>query len=241
MAVPSTAMAGEVVLPVWVDAGAVGIGALAAASAVIRRNQEERAFDVVGVITLAFVGGFGGGLIRDVLLNVRPAAFQTNWYVLAGTLAVLVAWAANSLVHRINGVLVVLDALTLASFAALGALKAERLGVPLLPVIIVGVLAGAGGTVLRDVLLARIPALLRPTEPYGIAAFVSAVVMAAWSVSLGSEWVGFGIAVLAGTAVRVVSVWRGWQTAAVVPLPPAVPARISTRIVRRRREPDPPS
>jgi uncharacterized membrane protein YeiH len=228
----------EVVLPVAVDAAAVGFGSLAAAAVVIRRNQEDRTFDLVGVVVLAFVGGFGGGMIRDLLLNVRLAALQTNWYVIAGLLAVLVAWVANSLVHRVNRLLVVLDALTLAAFASLGSLKAERLGLPFLPVVMVGVLAGAGGTLLRDVLLARVPVLLRPTEPYALAALASAVVMAGWSGSIGNPWIGFTLAVLAGTSVRLVSVWRGWRTSPVQPLPVGGPRRLTTRI--RRRPTDPP-
>jgi uncharacterized membrane protein YeiH len=229
-------MATEVVLPVAVDAAAVGIGSLAAAAVVIRRNQQDGTFDLVGVVVLAFVGGFGGGLIRDVLLNVRPAALQTNWYVLAGLIAVLVAWVANSLVHRVTNLLLVIDALTLAAFASLGSLKAERLGLPFLPVLMVGVLAGAGGTLLRDVLLARVPVLLRPTEPYALAALVSAVVMAGWSASLGNPWIGFTLAVLAGAAVRLVSVWRGWRTSPVRPLP-VNPRRLTTRVRRRPSDP----
>jgi uncharacterized membrane protein YeiH len=230
-------MATEVVLPVAVDAAAVGIGSLAAAAVVIRRNQQDHTFDFVGVVVLAFVGGFGGGIIRDLLLNVRLAAFQTNWYALAGLLAVLVAWVANSLVHRVTNVLVVLDALTLAAFASLGSLKAERLGLPILPVLMVGVLAGAGGTLLRDVLLARVPVLLRPTEPYALAALVSALAMAVWSASFGSAWVGFALAVSAGASVRLVSVWRGWRTAPVQPLPAVRPGRKGTRIRRRPGRP----
>ena len=67
---------GDVVqVPVWLDLLAVFSGAVLGAVFAVRNH-----FDLAGVLALAMVTGFGGGVIRDVLLNQRPVAFQQNAY-----------------------------------------------------------------------------------------------------------------------------------------------------------------
>ena len=56
-----------------------------------RRPDHYKHFTVVGIIILAYAGGIGGGIIRDILVNKVPSPLENPWYIIACTLAAAVA------------------------------------------------------------------------------------------------------------------------------------------------------
>jgi uncharacterized membrane protein YeiH len=134
--------------------------------------------DVVGVVTLGMVTALGGGIVRDVFLGSLPPATFSDWrYLVVAAAGSLIAFGFGRRLDRIAGAILVLDAAGLSLFAVSGASKALDLGVGPVQAVILGAITGVGGGTIRDVLIGRIPIVLR-SELYAIPALAAAVVVA---------------------------------------------------------------
>jgi uncharacterized membrane protein YeiH len=130
--------------------------------------------DVVGVVTLGMITGLGGGTIRDVLLGALPPATFVDWhYLLTAAAGGLLAFALSGVLSRFEKPILVLDAVGLSVFAVLAASKAVALDFGYPQAMIVGVITACGGGTIRDVLILRVPTVLR-RELYAIPALVAA-------------------------------------------------------------------
>ena len=159
-------------------------------------------FDYVGVLTVAFVTAFGGGTLRDVLLDRHPLYWIEHWIFL---IYILIFSVLALLLLRINKdfsshrTVMLIDALGLGLFCASGVGIALQMRVPIFPAVLVGVITATFGGVLRDILCNRKPQLFQPTEPlYATCAFVGA-----WSFVLLSG-VAPAFAAIAGIVVTFV-------------------------------------
>jgi len=132
--------------------------------------------DLLGVIVIAALTAVGGGTLRDLLLHRHPIFWITNAQYLH---VILVAALLTVCYVRVwpppGDTLLVADALGLALFALSGAQVAEAVPRPPLIVVLMGTITGVAGGVLRDVLTAQIPLILR-REIYATAAIVGVTV-----------------------------------------------------------------
>jgi uncharacterized membrane protein YeiH len=196
-------------IPLWADLLAVGVGALM--GAMYAAGFSDRRIDLLGVAIIGVATGFGGGLLRDLLLNVPLAPLQSNWYLPVATVAALVGMLLERVFHRMRHVLTALDALTIGLFCAIGTTKALSLGLPEIPAIFVGVLAAVGGGILRDMLLAMPIAIMQVGSLYAVAAFGGATLI----VVLESAGVGPIVASVLGVilafGLRVLAVLFNWS------------------------------
>jgi uncharacterized membrane protein YeiH len=156
------------VIPLWADLLAIGIGA--AQGALFAAQFRDRRLDLLGVAIIGVATGFGGGILRDVLLSQVPAALTSNWYLIVATGAALTGMLLERLIVRLGPLVTVLDALTIGLFGAIGTTKALSIGLPEVPAIFVGVLSAVGGSILRDLLLNRPIALMHVGSLYALAA-----------------------------------------------------------------------
>jgi uncharacterized membrane protein YeiH len=167
--------------------------------------------DIYGVLVLSFVASSFGGITRDVLIGAIPPAALRDWRYLAVSVAagVLVfAWPA--MVRRLRSPVHLLDAAGLAFFCVSGAQKALSFGLSPVMAALLGMVTGVGGGMVRDVLLAEIPTILR-SELYAVAALAgaSAVVLAD---RLQLPYVvGAILGGLLCFCLRVVAIRRGWR------------------------------
>lgn len=118
--------------------------------------------DLFGVLVLASITAVGGGTIRDVLLGHYPVFWIKDsgpLLTILGATALTVGWVQYLPVPR--SALAVADAFGLALFAISGAQVAERANCRPLVTVLMGTLTGAGGGVVRDVLSAKVPLILR--------------------------------------------------------------------------------
>jgi uncharacterized membrane protein YeiH len=152
--------------------------------------------DIVGVVTLGVITALGGGIIRDIIVDYLPPATFSDWrYLAVAAAGSLLAFLFGRRLERVLGPITMLDAAGLSLFAVTGASKAIELGLgPLQAVILGGVTAVGGGTV-RDVLIRRIPIVLRGGL-YAIPALAGATVTVV-SISLGFYGVPAAIAAAA--------------------------------------------
>ena len=142
----------------------VGIGVFAVSGA---RAAGRKRLDLLGVFVLAAVTAIGGGTIRDLLLDRHPMFWLTDATYLGviGT-AVAVTFAYVRYRPPPLASLLVADALGLALFSVAGAQIGEQAGLPPAAVVVLGTVTGVGGGVIRDVLSAEIPFVLRRGNLY---------------------------------------------------------------------------
>lgn len=189
-------------LPPLLDLGGTAVFALSGALLAARLRQT-----FVTVAFFALLTGVGGGSLRDVLIGV-PAFWLHDPWVAPVILAVsLVAWFTPRRWWE-GHLLEWADAFGLAAFSTLGAAKALALGVAPLPAVVLGIITGCAGGIIRDVIAGQPSILMRP-ELYVTAAALAAGLFAVL-MSVGvAPGLGMAIAALAGFALRgAAMLWR---------------------------------
>jgi uncharacterized membrane protein YeiH len=150
-----------------------GVAVFAASGALAGMSAQ---LDLLGVLVLASITAVGGGTIRDVLLGRHPIFWIKDSgpiYTIIAATAVTLVWV-HFLPIPMNALLIA-DAIGLAVFAISGAQVAEKAGCRALVIVLMGTLTGSGGGVLRDLLSAKIPLILRQ-DIYASAAIAGIVV-----------------------------------------------------------------
>ena len=171
----------------------------------------QRRLDLFGVLVLSFAASNSGGIARDVLIGAVPPRAISDWrYLAAAVCAGLITFRWAHLLERLQNPVRMFDAAGLALFAVSGAQKALEFGLTPLMAALLGMLTGIGGGMVRDVLLADVPMVLR-TEVYAIAALAGAgVVVIGAALGLPSAATMIAGAVLC-FGLRMLAVQRHWQ------------------------------
>lgn len=148
----------------------VAVFAISGALAAIRAR-----LDLLGVLVLAIATAIGGGTLRDLLLNRHPIF----WIEEVENLIVILLATFLTIVYihfrrPPEASLMVADALGLATFTITGAQLADSADLPGIIVVIMGVMTGVAGGMIRDILAAEIPMILRNGELYATAAIIGA-------------------------------------------------------------------
>lgn len=129
--------------------------------------------DPFGMLVLAAITGIGGGTLRDLVLGIRPVFWVSDpvylWVILA---TVFLSILGFRYIHRLTRIfLPVTDAFGLSIFTVIGAHKALQLGSPGVVAVIMGLMTGVAGGIIRDVLAHRMPMVLR-REVYATASII---------------------------------------------------------------------
>lgn len=180
--------------------------ALGGAMAAVRRR-----LDFYGVLVVAFVASSVGGILRDLLIGAIPPAALLDWRYLAVSVAAgLIVFFRHSFMERFGSPTRLLDSVGLAFFCVAGAQKALGFGLGPLMAALLGMITAVGGGMVRDVLLAEVPAVLR-SELYAVAALAgAAVVVTAEHFGLPSVIAAFAGG-LACFGIRIIAIRRGWH------------------------------
>jgi len=173
-------------------------------------EARNKKMDAVGVFTVAFITAFGGGTLRDVLLDRRPFFWvQHQHYIVLFLVLTLIATPLLRLAQRVvpTTLFVIADAIGLGFFSIAGASVANELGSPPIIAAMMGVVTGVFGGVLRDVILNEVPMVLRDGRPYALAALAGCVfyllVLDAGVPASAATWISAALIV----AVRLIA-WR---------------------------------
>jgi uncharacterized membrane protein YeiH len=203
-------------LPVLFDLLGVFSAAASGALTGIRKG-----LDLVGIVVLGAVTGLGGGAVRDVLIGADPPAFLTDWrYLTTATLAAAAViaveyglFSVGTLVRdrvRLGTAYLLVDSVTLGCFAVSGTGKALDYGLASVPAALLGVVTAVGGGVIRDILIAEVPTVLR-REFYAIPAGIgSLIIVLAAQLEPAATPLAF-VAAGATAALRLVAVRRDWH------------------------------
>lgn len=172
---------------------------------------KQKGLDLFGIFVIAFTAACGGGIIRDVCIGAIPPAGLTNWlYIVTALAATIISISFYRIVNILNQPVLIFDALGLSVFTVAGARKAIVFGHNYEVAILLGIVTAVGGGVLRDILLARVPVILKK-EIYALAAMVGAIIVVA------GQYFGYpeGWASIAAIAVcfglRFLGLHFGWD------------------------------
>lgn len=203
-------------LQIALDYGSVFVFALTGAL-VASRGQ----LDLVGFLFFAVLTAVGGGTVRDLLLG-REEIFwvaRPNLILIASAAAVIVFLTAHKLESRYRALLW-FDALALSIAVPSGVDYAIGAGFGPVIVTMAGVITGALGGLMRDVISNEVPLVLKQGELYLTAAFGGAVAaLVLHGMGLSSGWVMLGCG-LATFILRAGSMIRGWKLPVYKPRPP---------------------
>ena len=175
--------------------------------------------DIVGVVTLGMITALGGGILRDTLLGVLPPTTFNDWrYLAVAAAGGLVAAAFGRRLDAFTKPILVLDAAGLSLFAVTGTLKALSLDVGFVQAVILGAVSAVGGGTLRDVLIGKIPVVLR-SELYAVPAIAGALVVA-----VGDQLdLSVSLAAITGAALCFTIRMLGLRYRIDAPAPPGTP------------------
>ena len=136
----------------------------------------SRKLDIVGVVAIALVTAYGGGILRDLLLQSHGFFFMDNPHliVISAVIALLV-FALGSRAKKIESSLFYADALTMAWFALAGVNKSWDAGTGIVIAVVLGTVTAVGGGLLRDVCVGETPTIFKEGNFYALSAFAGAV------------------------------------------------------------------
>ncbi|EYS88552.1 membrane protein [Cupriavidus sp. SK-4] len=189
----------------------IGVLAFAVSGVVDARKQR---LDVVGTFVVAFATAFGGGTVRDVLLDRRPFYWVDHeGYVL---LIFVMSFGASFVLRVVSRVasdraMIVADAIGLGLFSVTGASLALVAQMTPTVAVMMGIISAVFGGVVRDVLCNEVPMILRDRSPYATCSFIGC-----W-IYVGMSWLAVQqeAALLTGAvaiiAMRLMSVRYGWK------------------------------
>lgn len=182
-------------LPPLLDLAGIAVFALSGALLAARLRQT-----IVSMAFLALVTGVGGGSVRDLLIGAPVFWVRDPWVAPVVLLTALIAWFTPTRWWE-GKTLDWADALGLAVYAVLGTAKALAYGVEAVPAILMGVVTGCAGGIIRDVLAGQPSILMRP-ELYVTAAALAATLCALGTLAGPPLWAVWTAAALAGFGLR---------------------------------------
>jgi uncharacterized membrane protein YeiH len=189
----------------WLATAAFALSGIIAAA--------RKRMDVVGVCVVACLAAFGGGTLRDLLLDHRPFFWVRQQEALIGVFALCLlaiilmrqkhmGWTERAILWP--------DALGLALFNASGVHLALQAHMPGFVAILMGVITGIFGGVLRDMVCNEVPATLRDHRPYAVCAFAGGALFVLLDAAGQPAAVGMTACALLTLGLRALAIWRNW-------------------------------
>ena len=186
-------------LPPVLDLAGIAVFALSGALLAARLRQT-----IVSMAFLALVTGVGRGSVRDLLIGAPVFWVRDPWVAPVILLTALIAWFTPTRWWE-GKMLDWADAIGLAVYAVIGTAKALAYGVEPVPAILMGVITGCVGGIIRDVLADQPSILMRP-ELYVTAAALSATLCALGTLAGLPLWAVWTAAALAGFGLRAAAI-----------------------------------
>lgn len=190
-----------------------GVAVFAISGSLLAR--EGRRFDLFGVIVVALVTALGGGTLRDAVLGRTPVFWiDDNLPIIVGIVAALVTYW---LTHRragptrlFNRLLIVSDAFGLALFTVIGVQVALDSGIGAFSAVLMGLMTGTAGGVIRDVLYNRVPLILQ-REIYATASLAGGTVYVALTAAALDPTLTTIITIAVTLGLRLIAIRRRWS------------------------------
>ena len=180
--------------------------AISGASLGVRRHM-----DLFGVLVLATVTATAGGVMRDVLVGEIPPLAIADWKpVTVAVVAGLLTFYFKPIVRAFRSPVLVFDAAGLAVFAVVGTQKALERDIPFGSAVLLGIVSAIGGGLVRDLMTAQVPTVLR-AEIYAVVALAASLIIATGDALQVSPRIVVPVALVSAFLLRLVAIRRTWN------------------------------
>jgi uncharacterized membrane protein YeiH len=174
----------------------------------------RKRLDVVGICMVMGLTAFGGGTLRDILLDRRPFFWVQHagwlWVLLALCLGAMLFMRARHL-EPTERAMQWPDALGLGLFTAGGTQIALDSHLPMMVAVLMGMVTAVFGGVMRDVVCNEIPRAFCDHQPYAVCSFAGGWVMIAAQTAGAPQWASLVLAAATATLLRMLALHRGWR------------------------------
>lgn len=181
-----------------------------------RRPDHYKNWTVVGVLLMAVLGGIGGGVTRDVLVNTVPSALTNPAYLalcfIAGVVGYLIAYSKGQLFRE--GIFQFMTSFSLPWYAIVGAEVGVKAGLPIWGSLALAVVGPTAGRWLIDVSSGVSPKQFVRGEWFvAIAALTGLIwiLLDAWGLTAWNGWAAYLLAFAIGFTIRMLALYRAWE------------------------------
>jgi uncharacterized membrane protein YeiH len=178
-----------------------------------RRPDHYKNFTVVGILLMAILGGIGGGVTRDIILNKVPSAFTNPAYItlciLFGVVGYFLAYGKGQLFRE--GLFQFATAFSLPWYAIVGAEAALDADLPILAAILIGVIGATAGRYFIDLSSGVSPKQFIQGEWFVGTAVLTASVWIGCDEAGLATWASTAIAFVLGFSFRLAALYLGWE------------------------------
>ena len=189
------------------------IGTLAFALSGLIEAARKR-LDLVGMAIVSALAAFGGGTLRDILLDRRPFFWFENeiwvWIIILICVGALLFMRSRHIAPT-ERAMQWPDAIGLGAFTAGGTQLALNAGIPAVIAVIMGVLTAIFGGVLRDIVVNEIPKAFSDHIPYAVIAFTGGWVVVALNLLNVEAFVAVAMCAIFTIVLRVLALLLGWR------------------------------
>ncbi|WP_297673159.1 TRIC cation channel family protein [Slackia sp.] len=196
------------VVPAFIDYFAVVVGVITGAMFAC-----DRKLDIVGTVVCGLFTAYGGGVLRDFLLQDEGVYFMSHPYLfLLCVFLCAFVFYFRGLFRHLPSTIFLCDTLSVALYAVAGASKAFDCGSGFIMSIVLGAIVGVGGGAIRDSFVGEVPGIFRSSNFYAVAALGGSFTYVLL-VQFGSDPTGAAILCVAAVlALRYLSVFFDWRT-----------------------------
>lgn len=183
----------------------------------------DRKLDIIGTVVLGLLTGYGGGIVRDLLMQDYGVYFTSHPDLILICIVICAfVFYFRGLFKHLDATVFFADALSVALFALAGASKAFSCDQGIILSIILGGLTAVGGGAIRDICVGETPGIFQRSNFYAVAGLGGSVVYVALAAA-GSPLPLAGVAcVFAVVFLRYWSVYFDWKTRSEADLTPKV-------------------
>jgi uncharacterized membrane protein YeiH len=179
-----------------------------------RRPDHYKNFTMIGVVILAYAGGIGGGVVRDILVNKVPSPLQNPWYLIACLAAAGIALFIDykSAQKFKDGLFQFMTAFSLPWYAIVGVQTALAAHLGYFAAVLIGIIATTAGRWIIDVACKCVPKQLVRGEFFVTAAALTGIAYLVCDQLFGLNLIlSTAIAFLIGFGFRLLSQYLGWE------------------------------
>ncbi|MGI2259798.1 trimeric intracellular cation channel family protein [Shewanella sp. GXUN23E] len=171
----------------------------------------RKQMDLFGVVIIGCATAIGGGTLRDILLGNYPIVWIDNvHYLMAIAFASLLTVIIAPLMRYLSKLFLAIDALGLAVFSIIGAQKTLALGFSPVVAVVMGVITGVFGGVIRDILCNQVPLIFRK-ELYAVISLATAALYIGLSALQVTEWINLLVCLSFGFSFRMLALKYRWS------------------------------
>lgn len=139
------------------------------------RLASAKQFDWFGAYVVGLVTAIGGGTLRDLLLDVTPFWMLQPSYLIVTAMALIFVILLGKIVIRLNNTFFIFDAIGLGLFVVVGIEKSLAAGFPFWVAILMGMITGSAGGIIRDIFINEEPLIFRK-DIYALACLIGGII-----------------------------------------------------------------